>query len=71
MQAIKHQGIAAYNPNPHEYKVFRNVKVNKHLLKRTSLNDRRTQDFGTKGDGVTDDTAAIKPVVAPALSLPV
>jgi hypothetical protein len=34
MQTIKHQGIAAYNPNPHEYNVFRNVKVNTLLLKR-------------------------------------
>ena len=27
MQTIKHQGTAAYNPNPSGYQVFRNVKV--------------------------------------------
>ena len=26
LEKIKHQGIAAYNPNPTGYKVFRNVK---------------------------------------------
>lgn len=29
MQSIKHQGIAAYNPKPQEYSVFRDVKVSK------------------------------------------
>ncbi|KAJ7147989.1 hypothetical protein C8R46DRAFT_1359525 [Mycena filopes] len=43
MQSIKHQGIAAFNPNPMAYQVFRNV-----------------QDFGNKGDGVTDDSAQIR-----------
>jgi glucan 1,3-beta-glucosidase len=26
LEKIKHQGIAAYNPDPTSYKVFRNVK---------------------------------------------
>ncbi|KAF7359324.1 hypothetical protein MSAN_01274800 [Mycena sanguinolenta] len=47
LEAIKHQGKAAYNPDL-SYQVFRNVK-----------------DFGARGDGVTDDTEAIK--ITPAV----
>ena len=47
MEDIAHQGVAAFNPDPSTYQVFRNVK-----------------DFGAKGDGVTDDTAAIQNAIA-------
>ena len=44
LEGMKHQGTAAFNSDPSTYPVFRNVMT----------------DYGAKGDGVTDDTAAIK-----------
>ncbi|KAF8072070.1 exo-beta-1,3-glucanase [Lyophyllum atratum] len=42
METIKRQGTSAFNADPGNYKVFRNV-----------------HDYGAKGDGTTDDSAAI------------
>lgn len=47
LEDTKHQGVAAFNPDPEAYQVFRNVK-----------------DFGAKGDGMTDDTAAIQAAIS-------
>ncbi|KAI0013546.1 putative Exo-beta-1,3-glucanae [Xylariaceae sp. FL0662B] len=47
LEDMQPQGIAAFNPNPDAYQVFRNVK-----------------DFGAKGDGRTDDTAAINKAIS-------
>lgn len=47
MEDLTHQGLAAFNSDPGNYQVFRNVK-----------------DFGAKGDGATDDTAAINSAIS-------
>lgn len=47
LENIAHQGLAAFNSNPSNYQVYRNVK-----------------DFGAKGDGSTDDTAAINAAIS-------
>jgi hypothetical protein len=33
MEKIKHQGVSAFNPDPSNYQVFRNVKVSTRTLK--------------------------------------
>ena len=43
-ETIRHNGISPFIPNGRDWKVYRNVKT----------------DFGARGDGVTDDSAAIQ-----------
>ena len=62
MESIKHQGISPFNPNATEYKVFRSVKVSTGIPSafKTVPSSSIYQDYGAVGDGVHDDTAAIK-----------
>ena len=58
LEQVKHQGIAAFNPSPSTYQVFRNVKDFGAKGKSTEeLPGGRS--LTRLGDGVTDDTAAI------------
>jgi hypothetical protein len=56
MQTIKHQGIAAFNPNPTTYQVFRNVMDFGAKVVLPSV-DALSFTHNLQGDGITDDTA--------------
>lgn len=62
MQNIAHQGIAPFNPSPSSYQVFRNVKnFGAKVCNIFVLCDQSPRlILELQGDGVTDDTAAIK-----------
>jgi glucan 1,3-beta-glucosidase len=53
-------GLAPYSSNPSSYSVFRNVKASDHGAYLPDAWLIKFQNYGAKGDGVTDDTAAIK-----------
>lgn len=63
LEEIKHQGIAAFNPDPSTYVVFRNVKdfgaVGEYLQSHELLHL-----LTPSGDGITDDTIAINNAIS-------
>lgn len=65
---IPHQGVAAFNPSPSDYKVFRNVKdygaqgTASCILPGDWSPSANSNDC--LGDGVTDDTAAINAAIS-------
>ncbi|KAF7362795.1 Exo-beta-1,3-glucanase [Mycena venus] len=63
MQNIKHQGIAAFNPNSTTYQVFRNVKDFGAKVVLHSV-DALSFLHNLQGDGITDDTAAINAAIS-------
>ncbi|KAJ3501572.1 hypothetical protein NLJ89_g9279 [Agrocybe chaxingu] len=69
-ESIKHQGRSPFNPDPNGYVVFRNVKVFQFKLIYKYGDLSLFQDFGAVGDGVADDTAAIKTYLVSAPIVP-